>query len=162
MNNPAGNPTLMRHAPLQRTAAALFSGALFAVGLVLGGMTQPSKVIGFLDIFGAWDPSLLFVMAGAVSTYALLFRLSLRRPMPLFAESFQVPSRKDIDLPLLAGALLFGVGWGLSGYCPGPALCALATGRAEAFLFVGSMLLGMVVTKLFVAWRAQREDSHDG
>jgi uncharacterized membrane protein YedE/YeeE len=147
---------------VQRTLAALFSGALFAAGLTLGGMTQPAKVIGFLDIFGAWDPSLLFVMAGAVSTYSVLFRLSLRRPMPLFAENFQVPSRKDIDRPLVVGALLFGVGWGLSGYCPGPALCSLATGRAGAFVFVGSMLLGMVLTKLVVAWRAQSDSRHDG
>jgi uncharacterized membrane protein YedE/YeeE len=80
----------------------------------------------------------------------------------LFAENFQVPSRKDIDRPLLIGALLFGVGWGLSGYCPGPALCSLATGRAGAFVFVGSMLLGMVLTKLFVAWREQGDNRHDG
>ena len=150
------------HANLPRTAAALMSGVLFALGLAIGGMTQPAKVIGFLDLFGTWDPSLLFVMAGAVTMYAMLFRLSRRQAKPLFAESFSIPSRKDIDLPLVAGALLFGIGWGLSGYCPGPALCSLATGRPDVFLFVGSMLLGMALTKAAVVWKAKLDSRNDG
>lgn len=138
---------------LRRTVAALLSGALFAGGLALGGMTRPEKILGFLDVFGDWDPSLLFVMAGAVTTYALLFRLSLRRSMPLFAERFRLPTRTQIDRPLVVGAVLFGAGWGLAGYCPGPALCSLATGRAEAFLFVGAMLLGMMLPKVAGSWK---------
>lgn len=138
---------------IRRTLTALLSGALFAGGLALSGMTRPEKILGFLDVFGQWDPSLLFVMAGAVTTYALLFRLSLRRSMPLFADSFRLPTRTQIDRPLVLGAVLFGVGWGLAGYCPGPALCSLATGRGEAFLFVGAMLVGMMLPKVAGSWK---------
>jgi uncharacterized membrane protein YedE/YeeE len=158
MNEIAMSQAKSRPTSFRRALSALVSGALFAVGLALGGMTQPAKVVGFLDIFGEWDPSLVFVMAGAVATYTLLYRLILKRPTPLFAAGFSFPKRKDIDVPLVGGAFLFGVGWGLSGLCPGPALCSLATGRSEAFLFVGSMLLGIGLTKGiqgFLAGRAE-------
>lgn len=136
-----------RKASFWRTLSALTAGALFAAGLALGGMTQPAKVIGFLDFFGDWDPSLIFVMGGAVGVYAVLFRLSTKRNVSLFGGDFSLPTKTQIDAPLVVGAALFGVGWGMSGFCPGPAMCSLATGRSDAFLFVGAMLLGLGLTK---------------
>ncbi len=119
------------------------SGALFGAGLLVSGMTLPEKVRGFLDAT-AWDPSLAFVMGGALLVYALLFRwISKRRRDPWFDVMFHLPTRQDIDLPLVTGAAVFGVGWGLAGACPGPGLVAAATGNASALAFVGAMLLGM-------------------
>lgn len=128
---------------------AFLSGALFAAGLVLGGMTRPGKVIGFLDVAGDWDPSLAFVMAGAVGVNVVLFRVILRRPHPLFATAFRLPTKKDIDARLVVGASLFGVGWGLAGYCPGPAVTALGTLALPALTLVGGMALGMALFALF-------------
>ncbi len=125
---------------------AAASGALVGVGLLLSGMTQPSKVVGFLDITGArgaWDPSLAFVIGGAVAVYAVLFRLTRGRREPWFDVTFHLPTRHDIDLPLIAGAALFGIGWGLGGLCPGPGLVAAASGSLPAIAFVASMLVGM-------------------
>jgi uncharacterized protein len=122
---------------------ALVCGVLFAIGLALSGMTQPAKVLGFLDFGGNWDPSLAFVMVAAVGSYAVLFRRTRGLPRPRFAEIFQLPTKTQIDLPLVAGAALFGVGWGLSGYCPGPALTSVGSGRYSTAVFVLSMLLGM-------------------
>lgn len=109
------------------SAVAFGCGALFALGLVLSGMTQPSKVLGFLDVFGTWDPSLLWVMMGAIGVAAPLTYLVRRRPAPLLAEHYAIPTprgswRDQMSTPLLVGAALFGIGWGLAGYCPGPAL----------------------------------------
>jgi uncharacterized membrane protein YedE/YeeE len=126
-------------------AAAFVSGLVFALGLVLGGMTEPSKVFGFLDITGAWDPSLAFVLGGALGTHALLRPLVVRRPRPLLAESFSFPSRSDVDARLVTGSLLFGVGWSIGGFCPGPALVALGAGMEAAWLFVPAMLAGMLL-----------------
>lgn len=128
----------------QRLAVAFFAGLLFAFGLAVSGMTQPSKVIGFLDVAGAWDPSLLCVMGGAVGVYLLGSRFVLRRPTPALDDCFRLPEREDVDVPLLAGAALFGVGWGLGGYCPGPVIVALGAGTAEALVFVPSMALAML------------------
>jgi len=125
-----------------RSLSALLAGALFAVGLILGGMTQPGKVIGFLDVTGRWDPSLAFVMGGALLIYAVLSRLFLRRPAPLFELKFHLPSRRDIDRRLVLGASLFGIGWGLGGYCPGPGLVSLTAGLLPV-VFVTTMVLGM-------------------
>ncbi|PTL82767.1 YeeE/YedE family protein [Vitiosangium sp. GDMCC 1.1324] len=125
------------------------AGLLFALGLGLGGMTQPSRVLGFLDVTGAWDPSLAFVMAGALGVHAVLQRLIRRRKAPVLAAHFPAISRTRVDGRLVTGAALFGVGWGLAGYCPGPAFTALATGGREAVLFTLSMLGGML---LFTAW----------
>lgn len=123
--------------------AAFVSGALFALGLSLSGMTEPARVIGFLDITGAWDPSLAFVMGGAVSVYALLYRLIVRRlDQPLVADAFHLPTRARPDTKLLVGAALFGAGWGLAGLCPGPALVALGAGKLEAALFTLAMIAG--------------------
>lgn len=125
-------------------ASALTAGALFGAGLLLSGMTQPAKVIGFLNPAGGWDPSLAFVMGGAVLVYSLIFRVVLRnRAAPWFDKVFHLPTRKDLDLGLLAGAALFGVGWGLGGYCPGPGLVSAAAGNSSAMLFLGAMLTGM-------------------
>jgi uncharacterized membrane protein YedE/YeeE len=128
---------------MKSNVTAFASGALFAVGLAVSGMTQPAKVLGFLDIAGAWDPSLAFVMIGAIGLNIILFRLILRRTGPVFGAAFQIPTRRDIDPRLVIGAALFGAGWGLAGYCPGPALASLAAGRAHAFIFVIAMAAGM-------------------
>jgi hypothetical protein len=129
--------------------AALASGAVFAVGLVVGGMTRPSRIVGFLDLFGNWDPTLAFVMAGAVGTHFGMLRWILRRPSPVLAPRFVLPTRKDVDLPLLIGAVLFGAGWGLGGYCPGPAVVSLAAGNPNTWVFVGAMLLGMLLFTVY-------------
>lgn len=135
----------------QRNLAALATGTLFGAGLAAAGMTDPRKVQAFLDLFGAWDPTLAFVMGAAVLVTLVCFRLVLRRPAPLFDGSFHLPTRRDIDVPLVAGSLLFGAGWGLFGYCPAPAIGALVYGNAEAFLFVGAMLVGV-----FAEWGWRR------
>ena len=124
---------------------AFLSGALFATGLAVGGMTQPAKVINFLDITGRWDPSLAFVMIGAIGLNVVLFRFILKRVGPVFGSVFQLPTRKDIDPRLVAGAALFGAGWGLGGYCPGPGLTSLASGALPAFVFVLAMGAGMLL-----------------
>ena len=129
-------------------------GALFAVGLAVSGMTQPQKVIGFLDFAGSWDPSLMFVMVGAIGVNLVLLRLTLRRKAPVFAAAFQIPTRNDIDGRLLGGAALFGIGWGLAGFCPGPALTSLGTGSMKVVAFVGAMAVGMRLFDTMNAWRA--------
>lgn len=119
------------------------SGVLFGVGLLVSGMTLPGKVRGFLDAT-AWDPSLAFVMGGALVTYAILSRVVARRRRdPWFDVNFHLPTRSDLDLPLVSGAALFGIGWALAGACPGPGLVAAATGDLGALAFVGAMLVGM-------------------
>jgi uncharacterized membrane protein YedE/YeeE len=121
-------------------------GAIFAAGLVISGMTQASKVIGFLDITGAWDPSLAFVMIGAIGAHALAYHLWLKkRNRPYLAEVFALPHRKDIDKRLIGGAALFGIGWGMSGFCPGPALVSLVSGNESVLAFVAAMLAGMAL-----------------
>ena len=136
-------------------AAALVSGFLFAFGLGLGGMTQPAKVVGFLNIAGDWDPSLACVMVGALLVHSSLVRLVLRRAKPIFASRFVLPTRADLDVPLIAGAALFGVGWGLVGFCPGPAVTALGAGMPEAAVFVPAMLVGMAIEHFFERCRAK-------
>ncbi|WP_181790343.1 DUF6691 family protein [Myxococcus llanfairpwllgwyngyllgogerychwyrndrobwllllantysiliogogogochensis] len=130
---------------MKAALTAGLAGLLFALGLGLGGMTDPAKVVGFLDVAGSWNPSLAFVMAGALGTYALLRRLILRRARPVLADRFPAPPRADVDGRLVAGSALFGIGWGLSGYCPGPALVSLPVGGTTVLLFVGAMLVGMGV-----------------
>ena len=131
---------------LKRSIVALVAGLSFGAGLVISGMTQPRKVLGFLDVFGAWDASLLCVMAGAIAVHALGYRLVLMRPAPLFDARFAVPTRRDIDASLALGAVLFGIGWGIAGYCPGPGVVALASGRPGVLIFVAAMAAGMLVT----------------
>jgi uncharacterized protein len=127
---------------------AAVSGFLFAVGLVLGGMTQPAKVIAFLDFFGNWDPSLAFVMGGAIAVYMPLYRLALLRQVPLGCEKYSFSSLERIDPRLIGGAALFGIGWGLAGYCPGPGIASVGTGATTALVFVGSMVGGMALYAL--------------
>jgi len=125
-----------------KLASFFLAGLLFAIGLVIGGMTQPDKIIGFLDVAGDWDPSLAFVMFGAVGVHSLTYRLTMRRASPLFAANFLVPKRSDIDARLVVGGLIFGAGWGLGGYCPGPALVASGALVQEALIFVGMTVVG--------------------
>lgn len=121
------------------------SGIVFAIGLGISGMTRPVKVIGFLDFFGAWDASLAFVMVGAIAVYFLAYRLSGHMSSPLLAPDFSLPKRSDLDVKLIVGAAIFGAGWGLGGFCPGPALVSLASGTLPVFIFVISMGIGMYV-----------------
>jgi uncharacterized membrane protein YedE/YeeE len=124
--------------------ASFACGVIFGAGLLISGMTQPEKVLGFLDIFGAWDATLAFVMAGAVAVTAAGFALARRRGAPLLATKYLWPSRNDIDPPLVVGAVLFGIGWGLVGICPGPALVNLAGFSLPIVVFVVAMILGML------------------
>ncbi|WP_437579589.1 DUF6691 family protein [Sorangium sp. So ce887] len=141
---------------MKQSALALLTGALFAVGLGVSGMTQPSRVIGFLDIAGDWDPSLAFVMVGAISVHFLAYRVlrwqqraAARAPrFPLLADRVSLPTRTGVDARLLGGAALFGAGWGLAGYCPGPALVSLATGSGVVLAFVLAMAAGMAIEHL--------------
>ena len=119
------------------------SGLVFALGLGISGMTRPIKVIGFLDFFGAWDASLAFVMAGAIAVYFVAYRIRATMPAPLLAPKFAIPTRNDLDVKLILGAAVFGAGWGLGGFCPGPALTSLASGAMPVFVFVVAMGLGM-------------------
>lgn len=126
-----------------RAWISLAAGLLFGGGLAVSGMTDTAKVLGFLDIFGAWDPDLAFVMGGALLVTLVGFRYVLNRPSPGYADRFELPSSTELDPRLVTGAVLFGVGWGLYGYCPGPAVAALAYLDWQAGLFVVSMLAGM-------------------
>ena len=125
--------------------SSYFIGVIFAIGLGIAGMTQPQKILAFLDIFGNWDPALAFVMAGALVVHLVLFRLIVKRKSPLFAADFQIPSRTDIDKRLFIGAAIFGVGWGLGGYCPAPAITALVGFSDRPLIFVISMIAGMLI-----------------
>jgi uncharacterized protein len=129
---------------MKRGLVALASGLLFSTGLVLAGMTQPERILAFLDVFGRWDPRLALVMAGAVSVAAIAFRVAVRRPASVFGGAFRIADRRArIDSRLLVGAALFGAGWGLSGLCPGPAVVSLASGQLSAWVFVLAMIAGM-------------------
>lgn len=133
----------------------VLAGLIFGLGLVVSGMANPAKVLNFLDIAGTWDPSLAFVMGGAVAVTAAGYRWVLAWPKPLLAAKFQVPTRRDIDARLLAGPALFGLGWGLSGLCPGPALTSLALAAPGVLVFVPAMFAGMAAAR----WLAQRQDA---
>ncbi len=128
--------------------SGLVAGLLFGIGLAVSEMINPAKVINFLDLFGHWDASLIFVMLGAVVTTAIGYRLVLRRERPLFEGKFMLPTRRDVDARLLAGSTIFGIGWGLGGYCPGPALSGLAFGALETTVFVAAMVAGMAITRM--------------
>lgn len=127
---------------LKRSLVSLLSGTVFGFGLALAQMTDPNKVLGFLDVAGDWDPSLMLVLGGAVVTAAVAFRQVLRRPVPALDDHFHISHKLRIDAPLLIGAAVFGMGWGLGGYCPGPAISSLGFGNAEALWFVPAMLAG--------------------
>src|SRR6516162_8907609 len=135
--------------------AALVCGLIFGWGLLISGMVEPTKVIGFLDIFGAWDPSLAVVMASALGVSGVGFRLVAARPRPVFAAQSSWPTRTDVDAPLVIGAILFGVGWGLVGLCPGPALENLATLSPRVIAFVVAMACGMGLHRLWQGLRSE-------
>lgn len=143
-----------------RIVASLVCGLIFGVGLLVSGMVQPTKVLGFLDIFGAWDPSLAVVMAAALAVSVPGFMLARQRPQPWLARQFSWPTKSEIDLPLVAGAALFGVGWGLVGLCPGPALESLATLSPGVIVFVVTMAAGMALHDIWQKSRlTMRRDS---
>ena len=119
-------------------------GLLFGWGLLLSGMTDPAKVQGFLDLFGTWDPSLAFVMGGAIAVGVFAFALAKRRSTAFFGGVMQMPTSRDIDKRLVVGSLIFGAGWGLAGFCPGPGIVTLASGELKAAVFVAAMLVGML------------------
>ncbi|NCT99315.1 MAG: YeeE/YedE family protein [Comamonadaceae bacterium] len=125
--------------------SAFFIGLLFGLGLMLSGMTDPGKVQGFLDLAGAWDPSLAFVMGGAIAVGLLAFAVAKRRTRSFLGSGMYLPKATEIDRRLVLGSLLFGVGWGLAGFCPGPGLVSMAAGEVKGLVFVLAMLMGMVV-----------------
>lgn len=127
---------------------SLISGLLFGFGLALSGMVSPGKVIGFLDITGNWDPSLAFVMGGGVLVTVVSFHFILKRSVPFFGREFRLPTKTDLDKYLISGSVLFGLGWGLGGLCPGPALSSLAYGNPKILVFVGAMVAGIIIAKV--------------
>ena len=124
---------------------ALLSGTLFGLGLAVSGMINPAKVLAFLDVAGAWDPTLAFVMGGALAVTTPAFRYVLKRHRPWFADAFALPTKTDLEPRLITGAALFGIGWGLAGLCPGPAVTALVTGSVGVFVFFAAMLAGFLL-----------------
>jgi len=139
-----------------RKFSAFACGLLFGIGLLLSGMANPAKVLGFLDLAGHWDPSLAFVMAGAIALAAPAFRLARTRESSLAGAPMQLPASRRIDRRLVGGALLFGVGWGLAGFCPGPALVVAGNGVPRAWLFVAAMLAGMAIHAALERYRHSR------
>jgi hypothetical protein len=136
------------------------SGLVFALGLGVSGMTDADKVIGFLNVGGDWDPSLAFVMVGAIAVHMLLLRLVLKRPSPIFGATFRIPTRRDIDKRLIGGAALFGAGWGLGGFCPGPGIVSSVWAQGEALVFVGAMTIGMASFHVLDAAFEERRSRH--
>ncbi|MEB8385787.1 YeeE/YedE family protein [Rhodobacteraceae bacterium KMM 6894] len=139
-----------------RLIATYLIGLIFGLGISISGMANPAKVLNFFDITGAWDPSLAFVMGGAVVVTFIGYRLVLGRGTPLFGDRFQLPTNSTIDAPLVGGAAVFGVGWGIAGFCPGGALPALGTGRWEVILFVVAMVAGIWIAKALKSMGAAR------
>ncbi len=132
---------------MNKKMIGLVAGLLFGMGLAISQMISQQKVLGFLDLFGNWDPSLAFVMGGAVGVTALLFRVVLRRPQPLLDSKFHLGDTSTVDRPLVIGSALFGIGWGLGGYCPGPGLASLASFQIEPVVFVAALIIGSLASK---------------
>lgn len=137
---------------MMQPLVSLVAGVVFGLGLAVAEMTNPLKVLDFLDLAGHWDPSLAFVMGGAVMVTLVAFRFVLRRAVPLYGDRFHLPTLTQLDRKLLGGAALFGIGWGLAGYCPGPALATILSGNSETWLFVPAMLVGGAVQR----WQNRR------
>lgn len=129
--------------------ASLLAGLVFGLGLIVSGMANPAKVLGFLDLAGAWDPSLGLVMGGAIAVGAVAFFAARKRVVSLLGSPMRLPTSRDIDRRLVGGSLLFGIGWGIGGFCPGPGLVALGMGEVKALVFVAAMLAGMGIWELF-------------
>ena len=133
---------------IRKLLPPLASGALFGAGLTISGMSDPARVRGFLDVFGRWDPTLVFVMGGAVIVMAIAWRIQARMKTPVFGEKFSLPDRRDFDGRLIAGSVLFGIGWGIAGLCPGPAVASLALSPLSVLPFLVAMLVGMAAHNL--------------
>lgn len=131
-----------------RFVLTYFIGLVFGIGISISGMANPAKVLNFFDVAGAWDPSLMFVMGGALFTTFIGYRLTLGRKAPMFAAKFSLPTARQLDARLLGGSAVFGVGWGIAGFCPGGALPALGTGRSEVLIFVAALIAGIVIARL--------------
>lgn len=142
----------------QKLLPPLVSGTLFGAGLTISGMTDPARVRGFLDVFGAWDPTLVFVMGGAVLVMAMAWRIRNRMGAPIFAARFSLPDRNDLDGRLIAGSILFGIGWGIAGLCPGPAIASLALSPLSVLPFVLAMLAGMAAQQ-FTSLKPRRRQT---
>ena len=140
---------------MQHRITEFFVGLLFGIGLILAGMTDPSKVLGFLDLAGTWDPSLAFVMGGGILVGLGAFAVAKKRTRSFLGGAMHVPTARDIDKRLVLGSLLFGVGWGLAGFCPGPAIVSAAAGQPKAMVFIAAMLAGMWLFEMLERW-AQR------
>lgn len=138
------------------TFFALLAGAVFGIGLIASGMADPAKVLGFLDLAGPWDPSLAFVMGGAILVGAIAFTFARKRAQSLLGLQMRMPTATQLDRRLVGGSLLFGIGWGIAGFCPGPALVALGMGEQKALVFVVAMLVGMGLFELFERRTAAR------
>ena len=138
-----------------RIATAFLIGLIFGLGIIISGMANPAKVLNFFDVAGTWDPSLAFVMGGALITTLLGYRFVLGRSAPVFDSQFHVPTRTSLDGALVGGSALFGVGWGIAGFCPGAAVPALGTGRVEVITFVAAMIVGIVAVRLIVQRRSR-------
>lgn len=147
---------------MQHRASEFLTGLLFGVGLILSGMTDPGKVIGFLDLFGNWDPSLALVMGGAILVGIFAFGVAKKRTTTFLGGALKIPTARHIDRRLVIGSLAFGVGWGLAGFCPGPAIVSLGAGHPEAAVFVIAMLAGMLVFEFGERWlqRADAQGAH--
>ena len=139
-----------------RLIVSYLTGLVFGIGIAISGMANPAKVLNFFDIAGQWDPSLAFVMGGALIVTFVGYRFVLKRSGPALATQFQVPTRRDLDLPLIGGAAVFGVGWGIAGFCPGGALPALGTANPNVFVFVAALIAGIVAAKTLQAVLAGR------
>ncbi|NVB40975.1 YeeE/YedE family protein [Pseudenhygromyxa sp. WMMC2535] len=148
---------------MRQNITAFLSGLLFAIGLGLAGMTNPNKVLNFLDVSGSWDPSLAFVMGGAILVYLPVYRITKGKDAPLWNDRFHWPTKTDIDARLVIGATMFGVGWGLVGFCPGPAIVSTATLSSPVLVFFAAMIVGMLSQRVVVgriaASKAKREGS---
>ncbi|WP_028955088.1 DUF6691 family protein [Sulfitobacter sp. 20_GPM-1509m] len=134
-----------------RVLTSYLIGLIFGVGISISGMANPAKVLNFFDVAGTWDPSLAFVMGGALVVTFIGYRFILKRSAPFLSARFQLPTRRDLDLPLIGGSAVFGVGWGIAGFCPGGALPALGTGRTDVLVFVAALLGGIIAAKLLQA-----------
>jgi uncharacterized membrane protein YedE/YeeE len=132
---------------MQRSLVAGLIGLVFGAGIAISGMANPAKVLNFFDIFGTWDPSLAFVMAAALSVTAIGYRFVLKRPAPILEAKFHLPANRRLDAPLIAGSAAFGIGWGITGFCPGGAIPALGLGEPSAWIFVGAMLAGIAAAR---------------
>lgn len=144
---------------MQKQIVSLVVGLVFGLGLIVSGMTNPAKVVGFLDLFGAWDPSLAFVMGGAIAVGMVFFRLAGQRTQAMLGGPMHLPTRRDVDRRLIVGGVLFGAAWGLGGFCPGPGIVSVGAGNEAGYVFVAAMLLGMLVFERLDKRRAARANA---